>query len=290
MDKAVQELSMTKDQIPSRLPIPFPFAIYGETDVRNSEIDPLSALSSSKYFDASYQWNGTTPPSKFITRQLMNKLFAQISGRQFLNQCGYIDTFDQKVCDAIGGYPRGAVLKYLIGDILYDVVSLVDSNTIDYTKVGIDNVNWKIYGSSVFTYIYPDYGTTGSKNILKSWTTPNPDTPPNSVGSAVGILAEPLTITSPCWIQAFIDNPKASAGQKNYQSGIILYGRGAGDPQSLPENDNTEYTVCELTEGGTVTVPVLPVLPGDKIAAFVTALTNTSYHIVIRKLTPARTR
>ena len=117
---------MTRALLPYYDTIPLPFAFAGENIVYSPDVDP-----SSEGFSSEYQWNGSTAPSKFITRQLMNKLFAQMSGRQFLQQCGCLDTFDDKVCSEINGYPRGAILKYLDGDVLYDVVSLVDSNKVD---------------------------------------------------------------------------------------------------------------------------------------------------------------
>lgn len=288
---------MTKEQIPSMSVLPLPFAMKGETVVPVSELDPFSDSGNEGAlgFDSKYQWNDSVPPSRFITRQLMNRLLGQISGRQFLKQCGALDTFDQNVCDAIGGYPQGAVLQYLDGDILYDVVSMRDNNDTDYTKVGVDGTNWRIYGSSVFMYVYPDYGSSGQDNILKRWATPTPaptngDNTSEEEESGIEILFGPLSISSPCWIQAFISNPEASSGMDNYQSGIIFYGGDTPDPESIPANDDTRYTQYELTEGGTVAVPIFPVLPGDKIAAFITARTETSYDIIIRKLTPVRTR
>lgn len=272
---------MTREQIPSMSVLPLPFAMKGETVVPVSELDPFSDSGNEGAlgFDSKYQWNGSVPPSRFVTRQLMNKLLGQISGRQFLKQCGALDTFDQNVCDAIGGYPRGAVLQYLDGDVLYDVVSMRDKNDTDYTKVGIDGTNWSIYGSSVFMYVYPDYGSTGSENILKKWNI-----------KTGGVSSSELTITSPCWIQPYITNPEVSSGLEDYSCGIILYGENISKPSSEPLWNSGLYTVYELTEGGTVVSPVMPVLPGNKICAYSTAASSADCSIVIRKLTPVRTR
>lgn len=272
---------MTRTSLPLYETIPFPFAMYGETDVLYSELDPLSSTSDNKYFDASYQWDGTTKPSKFITRQLINKLFAQMSGRQFLQQCGYIDTFDQKVCDAIGGYPQGAVLKYLDGDVLYDVISLTDSNTVDYTKSGIDNINWKIYGSSIFSYVYPDYGSHGTSNIA-SWTVSE---------DYNDILGSSIVIPNNCFVQAFINNTRIGENATNLQCGILLSnGNTSTSPSSLPDNYNPLYMTYELYESGTVMFPVFAVSGGTKVSAFSvrTAGTVPSYKICLRFLTPLR--
>lgn len=272
---------MTREQVPSISALPLPFAIKGETVVPVSELDPFldPGNEGALGFDTKYQWNDSVPPSRFVTRQLMNKLLGQISGRQFLKQCGALDMFDQNVCDAIGGYPRGAVLQYLDGDVLYDVVSMRDNNDTDYTKVGIDGTNWSIYGSSVFMYVYPDYGSTGSENILKKWNI-----------KTGGVSSSELTITSPCWIQPYITNPEVSSGLEDYSCGIILYGENISKPSSEPLWNSGLYTVYELTEGGTVVSPVMPVLPGNKICAYSTAASSADCSIVIRKLTPVRTR
>lgn len=279
---------MKREQIPSMSTLPLPFALNGETSIPVKELDPFldDGNLGSLGFDGKYQWNGNTPPSRFITRQLMNRLLGQISGRQFLKQCGVLDTFDQNVCDAIGGYPQGAVLQYLDGDILYDVVSMRDNNDTDYTKIGVDGINWRIYGSSVFSYVYPDYGSVGQNNILKTW-----DASTSGVSSN-GILSGDLTISSACWIQAFITNPTAAHGTTNYECGIALYNESTARPSAIEDLkvDNTNYTVYELEEIGTIATAILPVLPGNKISAFASQVLSEDREIIIRKLTPVRTR
>lgn len=351
---------MKREQIPSVSTLPLPFALNGETSIPVKELDPFldDGNLGSLGFDGKYQWNESTPPSRFITRQLMNRLLGQISGRQFLKQCGALDTFNQNVCDAIGGYPQGAVLQYLDGDILYDVVSMRDNNDTDYTKVGVDGANWRIYGSSVFSYVYPDYGSTGQDKILKIWdtndlgwsfvfkggppafyvsdiyydetnsqwalcvrwketnniwkwlynnfmspsstaitfTNPSPEisviaSKTDSVSSN-GILSGDLTISSACWIQAFITNPTAAHGTTNYECGIALYNESTARPSAIEDLkvDNTNYTVYELEEIGTIATAVLPVLPGNRISAFASQALSEDRNIIIRKLTPVRTR
>lgn len=354
---------MKREQIPSMSALPLPFALNGETSIPVKELDPFldDGNLGSLGFDGKYQWSGSTPPSRFITRQLMNRLLGQISGRQFLKQCGALDTFDQNVCDAIGGYPQGAVLQYLDGDVLYDVVSMRDNNDTDYTKVGVDGINWGIYGSSVFSYVYPDYGSVGQYNILKTWdtndigwsfvfqggpekfmdslyvsniyydetnsqwvlcvryketnniwnwyynSTATPDASEitfrcqsviyitaskTGSDSSNGILSGDLTISSACWIQAFITNPTAAHGTTNYECGIALYNESTERPSAIEDlkADNTNYTVYELEEIGTIATAVLPVLPGNKISAFASQTLSEDRNIIIRKLTPVRTR
>jgi hypothetical protein len=359
---------MKREEITDLSAIPLPFAFYGETIVASPKLDPFTdpaeEAAGKNFFDSRWAWDSSTspatPPSRVITRQLMNRLFAQISGRQFLKQCGALDTFDQNVCDAIGGYPQGAVLQYLDGDILYDVVSMRDNNDTDYTKVGVDGINWRLYGSSVFSYVYPDYGSTGQDNILKTWDVSdigwsfvfqggsegftdslyvsdifyseknsqwvlyvrnksdnvlwnfyiNENSPSSATNitftnaSAIsviasktgsippnnGILSGDLSISSACWIQAFITNPTAAHGIPNYECGIALYNQSTARPSAIEDLkvDNTNYTVYELEEIGTIATAILPVLPGNKISAFSSKVLPRE--IIIRKLTPVRTR
>lgn len=282
---------MKRTEIPSRTAIPLPFALNGETSIPVKELDPfldsgnLGALG----FDGKYQWNGNTAPSRFITRQLMNKLFGQISGRQFLRQCGAIDSFDRNVCKSIGGYPKGAVLQYLDGNVLYDVVSLVDNNMIDYTEVGIDGENWGLYGSSLWTYVYPDYGTTGAENIIGKFTISN-SVIYNDAELADGTKG-PVTVTSQCWIHVISTNPTFGAGVHNHNYGIVLYGASTSKPNSIDDLDaeNPQYTVYEIGEIGTVQFLVIPALPGTKISAFSNpSVSEGSTKIILRRLTPIR--
>lgn len=279
---------MKRTEIPSRTAIPLPFALNGETSIPVKELDPFFDIGNlgSLGFDGKYQWNGNTAPCRFVTRQLMNKLFGQISGRQFLHQCGAIDSFDRNVCDAIGGYPKGAILQYLDGNVLYDVVSLVDNNMIDYTEVGIDGANWSLYGSSLWTYVYPDYGTTGEENIIGKFTISN------SGIYNEDTTEEPVTITSQCWIHVISTNPTFGAGVDNHNYGIVLYGASTEPPSSIDDigAENAEYTVYEIGEVGTVQFPVIPALPGTKISAFSNPNSSGSTKIILRRLTPIRTR
>lgn len=277
---------MKRSEIPSRTTIPLPFAFEGETDVGIPDIDPLSGG-----FDANYQWNDTTKPIKFITRPLVNKLFGQMSGNQFLRQCGALNTFDQRVCETIGGYPQGAVLEYLEGNILYDVVSLHDGNVIDFNKNGIDNVNWKFYGSSMFTYIYPDYGSTGVDNIYEFEINTQSSSP------YITPAANQLVVGKTCFAQVFADPIDfTDTNAENVDCGIILYSNAGTAISSIPDPFDEMYTQYEVVEIGSATTPIFPILGGTRIAAFLTFDVTTGtpsvggLSIKIRFLTPSRTR
>lgn len=268
---------MTKASIPSIEALPLPFGMLGDRVPPEADSTLESLGFTSGYQVATSDGDISGPPSKFVYRQTLNRLFNSISYRQFLSQCGIIDTFDRAESEAIGGYGAGAILQYLKDGILYDVISLVDYNKVDFNDVGVDGVNWEYYGGSIFAYIYPDYGLTGASNIIKSWTIPT--------GSSG--FGEAYTIPDTCFIQVYPDNTTASGGASNYQSGIFLCGKDTSIPESLPQNNDVRYMFYELLEGGSVNIPVIPVTAGTKIIPYYTSGT-TGYNIKVRRLSPTR--
>jgi hypothetical protein len=65
--------------------------------------------------------------------------------KSFLQSGGFI-TFNQAECDAIGGYPQGAVVGYIDNNnIYYQVRSLIDDNTYDFVAHPeyIDGEKWE---------------------------------------------------------------------------------------------------------------------------------------------------
>ena len=99
---------------------------------------------------------------QYITRGEMNAIGNLASQNQFYFLAGGINTFDATFATSIGGYPEGAVLKYLNNGYLYDVISLIDNNTVDFTAQGIDGVNWaylSVEEKKVFDDIFFEGGT-----------------------------------------------------------------------------------------------------------------------------------
>ena len=79
---------------------------------------------------------------KYVTREEMNGIGNLASRFEFFRRVGGLVTFDAALASSIGGYPAGCVLDYLDGYNLHKVFSLVDNNSVDFTSVGVDNVNW----------------------------------------------------------------------------------------------------------------------------------------------------
>lgn len=79
---------------------------------------------------------------KYVSRGEMNALGNLASNDLFYHKCGGINVFDAALSNVIGGYPKGAILKYHHNDFLYDVISLQENNTWNYIDNGIDNEHW----------------------------------------------------------------------------------------------------------------------------------------------------
>lgn len=84
----------------------------------------------------------------YFQRGMMNAIGNMASANSFFHQCGGYHSFDQNVCDAIGGYPNGCVLHWLTNGKFIAVESLVDDNTFDFTKNGIDGTHWRLVSSN----------------------------------------------------------------------------------------------------------------------------------------------
>lgn len=99
---------------------------------------------------------------KYITRGEINAIGNLASQNQFYFLAGGINTFDATFATSIGGYPEGAVLKYLNNGYLYDVISLVDNNMVDFIAQGVDGVNWQylsVAEKQVFDDVFFEGGT-----------------------------------------------------------------------------------------------------------------------------------
>ena len=142
---------MTKAQIPSRIPMPCPFGGFGSTNI--TEIESVSG-DNVNFVDGFPSAYGAPSSNngKFVTRKEMNAIGNLASRDLFYHKCGGLNTFDPQFCAAIGGYPKGAVLQYAVANQIFEVMSLVENNTIDFTNSNsgvsgitngsVDGINW----------------------------------------------------------------------------------------------------------------------------------------------------
>lgn len=110
---------------------------------------------------------------KYFERGMANAIGRMSSAGAYCSQLGNIYTYNEEVAEAIGGYPKGAILRY---DKTYTdasgnkytesvlVQSLEENNKNNFNEDGtlVDNVHWMIIsnepdGSKLVTDLYPDY-------------------------------------------------------------------------------------------------------------------------------------
>lgn len=126
--------------------IPVPFAENGDKNtIEQNYNDPSSGNAT---YSAGFppitqvpRTSGGVPP----LRQDVNGILYDLSSNIRYINAGGIARFDQAFCDAIGGYPKGAVLQDNIGEKSY--VSLVDNNTVDFNTAEDFSDSWKEYGA-----------------------------------------------------------------------------------------------------------------------------------------------
>lgn len=128
-----------------RLAMPMPFA--GDENAALTPIATADAniVSTDVNYRDGFPANYSSPKSgggKYITRGEMNAIGNLASQNQFYHLAGGINTFDQAFCDAIGGYPKGAILDYVNNGKFFKVISLVDNNSVDFVLYGVDGISW----------------------------------------------------------------------------------------------------------------------------------------------------
>ena len=169
---------MTSAQVPSRIAIKRPFAESGLiTPIQDASGDSVNYPQG---FPSIYG----VPASeggKYVGRGEINAIGNVATNDLFYHKCGGINTFDAAFAAKVGGYPKGAVLQYLNGNYIYDVISLIDNNMFDFASSNtIDGANWA----------YCNKETSSSDRILvvESSTTVNAN---SSQGLLLGVFKAP---------------------------------------------------------------------------------------------------
>lgn len=120
---------MTSASVPSRIPFKTPFAVNGD---KLQPLDYSGPLNIERGFTDVY----STPAvagGRYVGRSSINWLFYLATNDLFYHKCGGLNTFDADFAVKVGGYPKGAILKFIDGTYIYDVISLVDDNKFDFT-------------------------------------------------------------------------------------------------------------------------------------------------------------
>ena len=131
---------MTASDMPSRIAMPCPFAKNGTLGT----IDNTSSTNMN-YSDGFPTVYGAPSANsgKFVTRGEINRLGNIATNDMFYLKCGGLNTYDANFAQAIGGYPKGAVVIYLTeARELFYAISLVDNNLANLNETHNDNINW----------------------------------------------------------------------------------------------------------------------------------------------------
>lgn len=175
------------DSFFKRLAIKQPFAtgagsvVSGIGDSTSNNINCIDGFPS--VYEAAVSSGG-----KYVSRGDMNAIGNLASQTQFYFQAGGINEFDQAFATKIGGYPKGAVLDYLVGDKFFKVLSLVENNLIDYTgrspatgmtttEGTVDGVNWAYLNQDSVdprfsVCVLPNQIANASSNVISVFVAP----------------------------------------------------------------------------------------------------------------------
>lgn len=134
--------------MPTRLAMPQPFASGASATRATIGMTSGDSVNYPDGFPAVYS-SPASEGGKYVSRGEMNAIGNMASNDLHYFKCGGLNTFDPAFAAAVGGYPKGAVLDYIVGYKLYKVISLVDANSVDYSNVGVDGVNWQWLNSNI---------------------------------------------------------------------------------------------------------------------------------------------
>ena len=129
------------ESIPSIVPIPVPFCNLGSKDeIKYSDAETKPSLSSG--FGAKFE-KPESGGGTYVTRQQMNGILHLATAGECARQNGAINTFNPDLVATTGGYAEGAVLDVLVGGTVRKVRSLHNNNTFDFTKSGVNGIDWE---------------------------------------------------------------------------------------------------------------------------------------------------
>lgn len=231
---------------PKYRPMAFPMP-FGANDPSNNYIMPgTSSVSNAPSFQDGFPSAFSSPKSlngQYVTRKQMNGIGNLATRFEFFKRAGGIVTFDSAFASSIGGYPYGAVLDYLDGTNLNKVVSLIDNNTVNFTDVGVDGVNW--------AYLNRDEGAFGSTVFFNAQVSDN---------VILGVFKAPKTGVINCEADIFknysgatsvveIGGPKPSGGNYDAFAGLVVADLGNGSSPSIWPSISINYTNMTMDWG-----------------------------------------
>ena len=134
---------MTQSGMPTRIAMPCPFAGADGAALGTIGLTSGDSINFPQGFPSVYG-SPASEGGKYVKRAELNAVGNIATNDLFYHKCGGLNTFDKKFCDAIGGYPRGAVLDYIDKDnySLFKIISLKDNNKIIPNNGTINAIDW----------------------------------------------------------------------------------------------------------------------------------------------------
>lgn len=222
---------MTSSQVPSRMAMPCPFGGFG-----SDNIVPIAQVTGSdvNYVDGFPAAYGAPSANngKFVRRKQMNAIGRLASNDLFYHKCGGLNTFDADFCAAVGGYPRGAILEYVAGTQIYNVMSLVDNNKVDFTGADHSSDGTGISTGTVdgISWIYCNKDAPSSQqNVIVASGDETGVTIDYQNGSVVSYFTSPANGMLTASIDLKYGDPNLQSGYGNcesngYSSNIFISG------------------------------------------------------------------
>lgn len=271
---------MTQADIPSRIIIPSAFASKSTFTLPDgSATSEGNVVNFADGFPSVYGCpsggNG-----KFVTRDEMNALGKVATLDHYIRACGGVFQFDPQFAALKGGYAKGAILDYVVGNRMYKVISLVDNNLVDYTggepvTVGsvstisgkVDGINW-MYCMGTDGVNQDDVGVIceigdydGSKSVVQE--------------VLVRCFCAPMTgLFGVSGSAAF--NQTSPEGSTNHYSVGIWIKEGTNDPDSLAgetldtSTDKKIFHTGSSAEGGNQGTTIAKCTKGNWYAVYLT--------------------
>ena len=140
---------MTQSGMPTRIAMPCPFAGADGAALGTIGLTSGDSINFPQGFPSVYG-SPASEGGKYVKRAELNAIGNMATNDLFYHKCGGLNTFDKKFCDAIGGYPQGAVLDYIYGNAVRKIMSLKDNNTYNVITNGIDGESWIFCDDTVF--------------------------------------------------------------------------------------------------------------------------------------------
>lgn len=254
----------------SRLSLPFVkgknvFAHNGDKTPIPATADASNSVNYSTGFTPAY----STVGGKYVSRNEINSLFGMASVAPLLMQCGMRNTFNESVCSAIGGYPKGAILCYYTdnGPVLLE--STIDDNENNFIEDGIGATGWKEFtlGNSGSSAMVPPTYITDTSVSASVIVNANVSSVSYNSRSWIG---EEKVVNGSTWLYTggFTAHPLMMLW-------VVIGRSGQSLPTNPPDFSNNDCKVINITTGNDIgSMAPIPLSSGNHVRYGITGMGN----------------